>query len=239
MHFDQVRAVNRKFVARAKGNGVPPADQDPGTPGTAGTHAYAFDEDQGSVAHDAVGDADATLTNATWVPGVGGGSAVSFAGDGQADTGQSLVDTAKSYSVSAWARLDQAEGAFQTVVSQDTGSASAFFLQYSGQDQRWAMSFVGLRALSPTKPEVGRWYHLVGVRDADSGTLSLYVDGTRVATEKACLADGSTGHTVIGRGEFGGNKVDFLHGAVDDVRVFDRALSDEEVATLAQPPAQD
>ncbi|MFL5337160.1 MAG: LamG-like jellyroll fold domain-containing protein, partial [Geminicoccaceae bacterium] len=69
-------------------------------------------------------------------------------------------------------------------------------------------------------------------------TLSLYVDGAKVATEKACLADPSTGHTVIGRGEFGGNQVDFLHGSVDDVRVFDRALSDEEVAALAQQPAE-
>ena len=38
---------------------------------------------------------------------------------------------------------------------------------------------------------------------------------------------------VIGRGEFGGNQVDHLPGAVDDVRAFDRVLSAAEVAELA------
>ena len=232
MDFDQVRAVNQSIVRNADGSGVPATPVDPGTPGTAGTHAYPFDEGSGTTAQDTVGDADATLTNATWADGVHGG-ALSFAGNGEADTGANLIKTEGSYSVSAWARLDEATGAFQTVVSQDTGGASAFFLQYSGQDQRWAMSFVGLRALSPEKPEVGRWYHLVGVRDASAGTLSLYVDGKKVATQHACTAPASTGHTVIGRGQYDGNKVDYLRGDVDEVRIFDRALTDAEVASLA------
>lgn len=101
------------------------------------------------------------------------------------------------------------------------GRASAFFLQYSGADQRWAFSFVNLRALSPTKPVAGQWYHLVGVRDAEEGTISLYVDGEKVATQYACYEAASTGHTVVARGEFGGNKVDYLNGAVDDVWLFD------------------
>lgn len=122
------------------------------------------------------------------------------------------------------------------MVSQDTGGASAFFLQYSGADQRWAFSFVGLRALSPDKPETGRWYHLVGVRDAQAGTIALYVDGQKVGQQDACYAPGSTGNTVIGRGQFNGDKVDYLNGAVDDVRLFDRALTSQEVAQLSTPP---
>ncbi|AKU19253.1 glycoside hydrolase [Luteipulveratus mongoliensis] len=232
LDFGQVKAVNDSIIRGADGSGEPPPDTGPGTPGLAGVHAYTFDENAGSTAADGVGNANATLTGVDWAPGVHA-SAVHFAGAGEGDTGASLVKTEGSYSVSAWAKLDEAGGGFQTVVSQDGGDHSAFFLQYSGQDQRWAMSFVGLRALSPEKPEVGRWYHLTGVRDAKAGTLALYVDGKKVASESACTAPASTGHTVIGRGQFGGNKVDYLHGAADDVRVFDRALSDAEVAQLA------
>lgn len=228
MDFAQVRAVNESIIRGADGSGTGAPDPGPGTPGLRGVHAYKFDEGGGTTAKDAVGTAHAEVTNGRWT-----GGALAFAGDGQADTGTSLVDTAGSYSVSAWAKLDEAGGAFQTLVSQDTGRDSAFFLQYSGQDQRWAMSFVGLRALSPTKPEVDRWYHLTGVRDARSGTLSLYVDGRKVDSRNACAAERSTGHTVIGRGQYGGQQVDFLRGAVDDVRIFDRALSDTEVAALA------
>ncbi|MCD4535044.1 hypothetical protein LRP67_13200 [Nocardioides sp. cx-169] len=233
MDYARVRAVNESIIAGANdtGDGGPPPDS--GTPGTQGVHAYPFDEGSGSTAADSVGDADATLTGVTWTPGVTG-SAASFEGDGEADTGAALLDTAGSYSVAAYARLDEATGAFQTVVSQDSESSSAFFLQYSGQDQRWAFSFVGLRALSPARPEVGRWYHLTGVRDATAGTIQLYLDGQLVATRSACTAAGSSGHTVIGRGQFGGHKVDYLRGDVDDVRLFDRALTAAEVASLGR-----
>ncbi|GAA4023933.1 glycoside hydrolase family 2 [Allokutzneria multivorans] len=233
MDFGQVRAVNEEVIRGADGSGGGQPEPGPGTPGLNGVHAYKFDEGGGTTATDAVGKAHAALTNATWTGGVTGG-AVSFAGNGHADTGTTQVDTSSSYSVSAWVKLDEAGGAFQTVVSQDTGRDSAFFLQYSGQEQRWAMSFVGLRALSPTKPEVGKWYHLTGVRDAKAGTLSLYVDGAKAAEQNACMVAKSTGNTVIGRGQYGGNQVDHLKGAVDDVRVFDRALSPAEIATLAR-----
>jgi hypothetical protein len=58
------------------------------------------------------------------------------------------------------------------------------------------------------------------------------VDGARAGTAAACLGDAATGHTVIGRAKFGGNQVDFWPGAIDQVHVFDRALSAAEVAEL-------
>jgi hypothetical protein len=227
--------VNRAIIRTADGSGTPTEPQDPGTPGLDGVHAYGLDEGTDTTAADAVGDADLALTGTTWTPGVTG-QALSFDGAGAATAAGPLVATDGSYSVSARARLDVADGAFQTVLSQDAGSRgddSAFFLQYSGADQRWAMSFVGLRALSPEKPEVGRWYHLTGVRDAAKGTLSLYVDGAKVAEQSACSAPASDGATVVGRGQFDGDEVDPLRGDVDDVRLFDRALTDDEVAALA------
>ena len=37
---------------------------------------------------------------------------------------------------------------------------------------------------------------------------------------------------MIGRAKFGGNPVDFLDGTVDQVHLYDRALTDAEVRTL-------
>ncbi|MGH3349433.1 MAG: LamG-like jellyroll fold domain-containing protein [Nocardioides sp.] len=232
MDFAQVRAVNRSIIDGADGSGTPPGEVDPGTPGLDGVHAYPFSEGSGTTTADSVGDADATLTDAEWVTGVEG-NALSFAGTGAADTGETLIKTDGSYSVSAWVKLDEAGGAFQTAVSQDTGRDSAFFLQYSGADERWSMSFSGVRALSSEKPVPGQWYHLTGVRDAATGSLALYVDGQKQGEQQVCTAPATTGHTVIGRGQFGGNLVDYLGGDIDEVRVFDRALSPEEVAEVA------
>ena len=155
-------------------------------------------------------------------------------GSGQyVDTGAALLDTNGNYSAAAWVKLNKADGAFQTVVSQDGERDSAFFLQYSGQDQRFAMSFPGVRALSPAKPNPDQWYHLTGVRDVVKGELKLYLDGELVATKSACTLDSaSAGNTVIGRAKFGGNQVDHLDGTVDQVHVYDRALTAAEVRTL-------
>ncbi|MEU4290983.1 LamG-like jellyroll fold domain-containing protein [Kribbella sp. NPDC026596] len=65
------------------------------------------------------------------------------------------------------------------------------------------------------------------------GELRLYVDGQLVAVKSACSLDStSTGNTVIGRAKFGGNQVDILDGTVDQVHVYDRALTAAEVRTL-------
>ena len=230
MDFAQVRTINEQIVDTADGSGSGAPDPGPGTPGADGIHFYPLD---GS-GEDAVGNNDATLQGgAVYGPGKNG-QGLSLNGSGQyADTGAALLDTSKNYTASAWVKLNKADGAFQTFVSQDGERDSAFFLQYSGQDQRFAMSFPGIRALSPTKPNPGQWYHVTGVRDVVQGELRLYVDGQLVAAKSACTLDaGSTGNTVIGRAKFGGNPVDFLDGTVDQVHLYDRALTDAEVLTL-------
>jgi hypothetical protein len=130
-------------------------------------------------------------------------------------------------------RLDSL-GGFATAVSQDGPQASGFFLQYSGADNRFAFSFVGGRALASQPPEPGRWYHLVGVRDAAANQLRLYVDGALAGTTTQRCPEPATGNTVIGRAKFNGNQVDFWRGAIDQVHVYDRALSAAEVARLYQ-----
>ncbi|WP_432840919.1 GH92 family glycosyl hydrolase [Dactylosporangium sp. CA-092794] len=205
----------------------------PGTPGLTGVGYWPLDEGSGTTAADEAGDNDGTLVNAPqWTAGRTG-SAVRFNGAGQyIDTGRTILDTAGSYSVAAWVRLDNVSGAFQTVVSQDAPASSAFFLQYSGSDRRFAMSFAGLRALAPATPVAGQWYHLAGVRDASAGRLALYVDGQPVRTVDACSGTASTGPLVIGRARFGGNPVDYWGGAVDQVHVYDRPLAAAEVKAL-------
>ncbi|MFG2001285.1 LamG domain-containing protein [Spirillospora sp. NPDC048911] len=222
-----VRKANRKLITSTNGD-TPPLP--PGSPNAIGV--YPFNEGTGSTAEDTAGDHDATLVdNPTWTTGRSG-SALQFNGSNQyADTNAAILDTTGNYTVSAWVKLDRL-GGFATAVSQDGATNSAFFLQYSGADNRFAFSFAGLRALAPTAPETDRWYHLTGVRDAADGSLTLYVDGQKTATAAACLGDASTGHTVIGRAQYGGNQVDYWPGALDEIRLYDRALSPTEVETL-------
>jgi hypothetical protein len=229
MDLKQVKAINQKIIAAADGSATNVPQPPAGTPGLTGVAFYPL---VGSAADEA-GSHDGTVVGGA----VFADGGLTFNGSTQyVDLGAPILNTASDYSASAWVKLDKADGAFQTVVSQDGPSASDFFLQYSGADQRWAMSFAGVRALGPVKPEVGRWYHLAGVRDTVKGELRLYVDGELAGTQSACMPQaGPTGNTVIGRGRFGGNPVDYLDGTVHDVHLFDRALTPAEIKQLATP----
>ena len=233
MDFAQVRAVNQAVIRSADGTGTSTPPPPPGTPGLTGVGYWPLDENAGTTAHDDAADNDGTLVNGpTWTTGKTG-AALQFNGANQfVDTRKTILDTTTNYSASAWVKLDAASGAFQTVVSQDAPSNSAFYLQYSGADRRFAFSFAGVRALAPASPVPGQWYHLVGVRDSVKGQLQLYVDGKPAGTADACLGEASTGPLVIGRGKYGGNPVDYWGGAIDQVHVYDRALGATEVAEL-------
>jgi hypothetical protein len=231
MDFGQVRAINERIIASADGTSDLPS-YPAGTPGLTGLGYWPANEGSGEVAVDEAGDADLTLQpGASWTTGASG-AALQFDGNGgHAETAGPVVDTSGNFTVSAWVKLDRLDG-WRTAVGQDGGVQSTFFLQKTADTNRFSFSTAGGRALSTFTPETGRWYHLVGVRDAATGTHSLYVDGAKQSSFGQCLNPESTGPLSIGRAQWGGNDVDFWPGAVDEVRVWDRALDANEVAQL-------
>ena len=205
----------------------PPGQQQP-------VASWSLDEGAGSVARDSSGNAhDLTLTGGPgWVPGRSGTALQLDGRDQYAATTGPVLDTVGNFSVSAWVRLDST-GSWATAVSQDGATTSGFFLQYSAADNRLAFSTGEGRALSDTPPVTGRWYHLVGVHDADAGTYTLYVDGIAQPTVlHQAQGDPAPGVTAIGRARSGGHDSDFWPGAVDEVMMWNRALPAGEVAQL-------
>ena len=230
----KVRAANLAVIAASDQVQNPPAPN-PGTPGLTGVGYWPFDTVNGTTTPDASGNGhDATLVNGPTPTTGESGSALHFNGSNQyVDTGSSILDTSGDYSVSAWVKLDSAGGAFATAVSQDSDKGSSeFFLQYSGADGKFAFSSVGNRALAPSAPQTGVWYHLVGVRDTVKQELRLYVNGQLAGTTGYCPGAKAAGHTIIGRGQYNNNLVDFWRGDLDQVHVYDRALSAAEVQEL-------
>ncbi|KAB1982802.1 LamG-like jellyroll fold domain-containing protein [Streptomyces triticiradicis] len=195
---------------------------------------WTLDEGTGTTAGDS-GPDGTPLTlreGASWTDGISG-SALKFDGQKQyAQTSGPVLDTSGSYSVSAWVRLDGLPGNYATAVSQDTRAlANSFYLQYGHGN--FAFSTPDERRAQVSVPaETGRWYHLVGVRDAGTGQIRLYLDGKLAATATGGTALPSTGPLTVGRAHWDGSNVDFWNGAVDEVHAVDRALSAEEVSSL-------
>ncbi|MCX4475095.1 PA14 domain-containing protein [Streptomyces cellulosae] len=222
----QVRAVNLKVIAAGASAGQ--REQLKG-----GGH-WSLDEGAGTTAKDDGPNGKAlTLTEgATWTTGVSG-SALKFDGQGQfAQTDGPVLDTTGSYTVSAWVTLDALPGNYATAVSQDgRRQASPFYLQY-GQGAFAFSTPAGQRARLEIRPELGRWYHLVGVRDGATDQITLYVDGKKAATVTGGPNYVGSGPLAVGRAKWNGDDTDFWNGSVDEVHAYDRALTAEEVTAL-------
>ncbi|TDX81313.1 concanavalin A-like lectin/glucanase superfamily protein [Rathayibacter sp. PhB151] len=83
-----------------------------------------------------------------------------------------------------------------------------------------------------------RWYSLSSVIDGAAGTISFYVDGTRVASAPTALRPASVADqslNAIGRAPY---PDPFYKGEVSTFRVYDRALTGEEVATVSSVDAK-
>ncbi|MEU4806172.1 LamG-like jellyroll fold domain-containing protein [Actinosynnema sp. NPDC023587] len=166
-------------------------------------------------------------------------------GRGNVATTGPATRTDSTFTVAAWVRTDLVEpgGPWRTAVSQDGTVMSGFFLQLN-PDGRWNFMMPAadadttrLVAASDTPAVVGRWTHLAGVFDRATGTVSLHVDGVRQArTAKQSTPWHAGGAVQIGRALASRAKVDHFRGSIDDVRVYDRLLSDRELHDLAGHP---
>ncbi|GCE09241.1 glutaminase domain-containing protein [Dictyobacter aurantiacus] len=219
---------------------------------TAGLVGYwKFDDGSGSIAVDSSGAGNSgTLTGGPiWVSGRMS-DALSFNGSrAEVDINASVLDTSKDYTVAAWVQISN-PNVWASAVTQDGANVSGFYLQYTNpaipDGGRFAFSLISTdsaqspttRAISPFSPSTNVWYHLVGVHDTMAKQIKLYVNGTLVDTQSVGTAWNAQGETVIGRGKYNGGPVDFWPGLIDDVRLYNRVLSDADVFSLyhATPP---
>jgi hypothetical protein len=175
---------------------------------------------------------------------------LSFSGDAQyLDLGNPpTLDIAGSMTISAWVRLSSLEG-FQNIVAHgwhhDPDEEVALRVQgvgvvplEAGGVEEPAYEFVAWEGVDHrvrfTVPagDVDSWHHLCGVYDGD--VYRLYRDGERVAEERDTFAPTQVGAAWGVGGRVGELDIDrrYLNGMIDEVRIYERALSDEEVRAL-------
>jgi sialidase-1 len=80
--------------------------------------------------------------------------------------------------------------------------------------------------------EVGRWHHVACVRRGK--TAAIYLDGRKDSQADCAEGTPSITDAPVIAGLAPGTGHTYLNGALDDVRVYRRALSEEEIAELFQ-----
>jgi hypothetical protein len=121
-----------------------------------------------------------------------------------------------------------------------TQKYSPFFLTYgAGGDNKWSMRVLSsepayheVRAKQPSPR--GVWTYVAGVVDASAQTVSLYVNGVLQGSTDAGPSWDAAGPLQVGRVMYADAYRDYLQGSVDEVAVWQRALTPAEVADEAR-----
>ncbi|WP_162907046.1 LamG-like jellyroll fold domain-containing protein [Allorhizocola rhizosphaerae] len=182
---------------------------------------------------DSFGNSSGTVTGGVTWSAERGGSAVFDGTAQQITTAGPVIDTSQSYTISAWAKLDDTAGT-RIIAAQWGANRPAINLEYSSFFGRWAAVTAktdpgtSLVAASDAPPAVNTWTHLAAVYDVEAQKITLYVNGVaQASTINNFSGWRGTGSFTIG--EIGGQR---FKGAIDDVQAYQRALSASEVAAV-------
>lgn len=131
----------------------------------------------------------------------------------------------------------------QTFVSEDSGFQATFFLQKRGDTNTFTFTQpfgaaggpgVAVYADSGITPTVGTWYHVTGAYDATQQSASIYVNGVLAGQVFSVSPSPANGHTGIGHGQYNNSYVDWVNGAIDDVRLYQAALTPDQILAIAR-----
>ncbi|WP_329172939.1 LamG domain-containing protein [Streptomyces sp. NBC_01477] len=155
-----------------------------------------------------------------------------------ASTAGAVLDTSGSFTVSAWVNLtDTTIG--RAAVSQDGSYVGGFSLGlYGGQwtfktASKDATGYAWQSAVSAQPVAAGTWTHLTGVYNQAAHTQTIYVNGTPSTAVAAPATPMATGALQFGRFLSPGAYTDPWKGSLDDIRVWNRALTASEAANVA------
>jgi RHS repeat-associated protein len=192
--------------------------------------AYGFDEGSGTSVADSSGNSNGgTVSGASWTTSGRFGKALDFDGtnDKVSVADSNSLDLTNGMTVSAWVKPDTL-GGYRTVVMKERGSNLSYAL-YGGTDtsNRPAVELPGNQRLAPSAVATGSWTHLAGTYDG--ANMRIFVNGVEVSSEPETMTITTSSNPL----SIGGNTPwgEYFDGLIDEVRVYNRALSQSEIQT--------
>jgi hypothetical protein len=194
-------------------------------------HYWNFDEISGTTAADSVGGAVIALDRANWVPGKQGNAIRFNPNDGVKLATTSLSEIPPPWTAGFWVKREA-----------DSDGASLFSSNsYALKLEQWGSGHkVGFTRFSTASrlgaddsfnyvAPLSTWVHVALVGTATE--VTLYVDGNKQGSVQGAID--------LGLNWLGSTKgyVEFASAILDEIQVFDVALTDEQVGELANGPS--
>jgi len=132
-----------------------------------------------------------------------------------------VFSSADSYTITAWIYLEALSGSWQTVMAKSRDQGTHYGIWITDGDE-----WMGGGWENRGSPAVAQeWVHIAYVQDGDAGTGVTYINGA--VDWSGGTRDGTgTGDFWIGGAA---SVTEFLRGMIDEVRVYDHVLTEEEV----------
>ena len=198
------------------------------SPWTNMTAWWKLDENSGTTAADATGNGHtATLSSGTtWTTGKLG-SGIYVASNTQMATTATGKPVPGSFTISAWMNPTNTSG-IDTLFS--FGSVAA--LRVNGSALRFTTFGVKDHDTAGSMFSGGTWTHIaLTFTPSTTGGAKFYVNGVlRQSIDSSSINTAATGVWRIGASHVSG---EWFGGALDDVRLYSRVLSDQDIATIA------
>src|SRR3989441_755782 len=207
--------------------------------------AYAFNEGSGTTVADISGNNNnGTITAATWTTAGKFGNALAFNGTSALVTvpNAASLQLTTGMTLEAWVFPTATPTGWRAIVDK---TVDGYYLMASTDQNRPAAggTWVGgnQNTYGPSVVAVNTWTHLAAT--FDGATVRLFVNGVQVASQAQTTALASTTGTL----QIGGDSYpnEFFAGRIDEVRIYNRALSAAEIqadmntAVGGTPPSPD
>lgn len=161
------------------------------------------------------------------------GNALSLDGSTQYASRAIVSTVTDNFSVMAWVYLNAYPGAglFSVVFNNGATDGNGYVLRISDTGVfSFDLSFVANLSSGYTL-NTGQWYHIAVIRNA--GTSQCYVNATAQGGTSASAPNVPGSFCTIGAGQVAaGTASKFVNGKIDDVRLYERAISTTELTQI-------
>src|SRR5215831_4671730 len=195
--------------------------------------AYNFDEGTGTTVTDASGNGNnGTISGATWTTQGQFGSALNFSPPSWVTVDDSTsLDLTSGMTLEAWIYPAATPSTWTTVIFKEYPAVNnQVYGLYGGSPSTLPLIDVYTDTIhelyGPTPLPINSWTFLAATYDAADGQ-SLFVNGTQVAH----VAGSGNMATSTGALRIGGNSLfgEYFTGVIDNIRIYDRALTQAEI----------